>query len=44
MELISLQNISRFYSDRKIRALNNITLSISQGELVSIIGPSGSGK
>lgn len=44
MELISLQNISRFYSDRKIRALNNITLSISQGELVSITGPSGSGK
>lgn len=44
MELISLHNISRFYSDRKIRALNNITLSVSQGELVSIIGPSGSGK
>ncbi len=44
MDLISLKNISRFYNDHKIRALNNITLSIPQGEFVSIIGPSGSGK
>jgi ABC-type lipoprotein export system ATPase subunit len=43
-EIISLQNISRFYNNRKIKALSDITLSISQGEFVSITGPSGSGK
>ena len=43
-EIISLKDISRFYNNRKIKALNNITLSISQGEFVSVTGPSGSGK
>ncbi len=44
MDLISLNNVSKFYNGKHIKALNNITLSISKGEFVSIVGPSGSGK
>lgn len=43
-ELISLNNVSKFYNGKQIRALSNISLSISKGEFVSISGPSGSGK
>ncbi len=43
-ELISLKNISKLYNGGQIKALDNITLSILQGEFVSIVGPSGSGK
>lgn len=43
-ELILLKNISRYYNAQKIIALNNVNLTIAQGEFVSIIGPSGSGK
>lgn len=43
-DLISLNNVSKFYNGKQIKALSNVTLSISQGEFVSIVGPSGSGK
>ena len=42
-ELISLENLSKVY-DGYTTALNNISLSINNGEWTSIIGPSGSGK
>jgi len=43
-ELISLNNVSKFYNKKQIKALNKVSLSISQDEFVSIVGPSGSGK
>ncbi|MBQ6631192.1 MAG: ABC transporter ATP-binding protein [Romboutsia sp.] len=44
--MIKLKNISKSYelSGEKITALDNINLEIKEGEFVSIIGKSGSGK
>jgi putative ABC transport system ATP-binding protein len=46
MALVELRNVSKIYrlGDEEIRALDNITLDIDEGEFISIIGPSGSGK
>lgn len=45
--LLTLKNISFSYngdSDNKTDVLDNINLTISQGEIVSVIGPNGCGK
>ncbi|WP_055072025.1 ABC transporter ATP-binding protein [Clostridium massiliamazoniense] len=45
MEAIKLKNINRIYGNKvKTQVLFDINLSIEQGEFVSIIGQSGSGK
>src|SRR5512135_623898 len=46
MALLELRNISKIYrlGEEEIRALDDVTLDIEEGEFISIIGPSGSGK
>ena len=39
---IEIKSINAFYE--KLHVLKNIELSVSKGEIVSLIGPSGSGK
>lgn len=45
-KIIIMQNVSRIYKmgENEIRALDNISFSVNQGEFISIMGPSGSGK
>jgi putative ABC transport system ATP-binding protein len=46
MPLVELRNVSKIYrlGEEEIRALDDISLDIGEGEFISIIGPSGSGK
>lgn len=46
MALLELRNVSKIYhlGGEEIRALDDVSLTLEQGEFVSIIGPSGSGK
>lgn len=41
-----LKNVSKVYKEgnEEVKAMDNVSLSIEQGEFVAIIGPSGSGK
>ncbi len=44
--MIELRNVMRTYKmgDEEIHALNNVDLTITDGEFVAVVGPSGSGK
>jgi putative ABC transport system ATP-binding protein len=46
MALVELRNVSKIYQlgGEEIRALDDVSLDIAEGEFISIIGPSGSGK
>ena len=42
MKLLEIKNLSKSFDGKKV--LEDISLSVDQGEVVSILGPSGSGK
>ena len=46
MALLELRNVSKIYhtGGEEIRALDDVSLDLQNGEFISIIGPSGSGK
>ncbi len=46
MELISVKNICKTYGtgENQVKALDNVSFTVEQGEFIAIIGPSGSGK
>lgn len=46
MKILQIENLSKVYGkgDTMVKALDNVSFSVEQGEFVAIIGPSGSGK
>ncbi len=46
MNIIEVENLTKIYKSRKktVKALENVTFSVQQGQFVAITGPSGSGK
>lgn len=46
MEILKVENLSKIYGkgETKVKAIDDISFSVEEGEFVAIIGPSGSGK
>lgn len=46
MEILKVEKLSKYYGENetKIKAIDDISFSVEQGEFISIIGASGSGK
>ena len=44
MKILEMNNIKKSFNNDSLHVLNDISLSVSEGEVVSVIGPSGSGK
>lgn len=42
--IISFENVSKTYDGGRVTALDQVSLSVREGEFVAIVGPSGSGK
>jgi ABC-type lipoprotein export system ATPase subunit len=42
--ILEAKNISKFYEDGQVKAVNNLSLKVYAGEVLVIRGPSGSGK
>ncbi|MCI9252582.1 MAG: ATP-binding cassette domain-containing protein, partial [Lachnospiraceae bacterium] len=46
MELLKVEHLSKVYGkgENEVKALDDVSFLVQQGEFVAIIGPSGSGK
>ena len=46
MEILRVENLTKVYGkgENEVKALDNVSFSVNDGEFVAIIGPSGSGK
>lgn len=46
MKIVEFENVTRIYTsgDHKLRALDNVNMTLDEGKFVVILGPSGAGK
>ena len=46
MDILRIENLSKIYGEgeNQVKALDNVSFSVPEGQFVAIIGPSGSGK
>ena len=46
MEVLRIEHLTKIYGkgENEMKALDNVSFTVEQGEFVAIIGPSGSGK
>lgn len=46
MEILKVENLSKIYGkgETSVKAIDNISFTVEEGEFVAIIGPSGSRK
>lgn len=44
MSAVEVKNISKVYGKEKMKAVDNVSFSVSEGELFGLIGPDGAGK
>ena len=42
--MIELSNVSKSYNRSKVRAVDNLTLTVKPGEIFGFLGPNGAGK
>ncbi|MBF2014722.1 MAG: ABC transporter ATP-binding protein [Rivularia sp. T60_A2020_040] len=43
-EILSLQNITKLFAESQIPAVNNVSLTLQEGDILALLGPSGCGK
>ncbi|BAY81444.1 ABC transporter-related protein [Calothrix parasitica NIES-267] len=43
-EILKLKNITKFFVESDIPAVNNISITLQQGDILALVGPSGCGK
>lgn len=44
MKILEINHVQKSFNNETLHVLKDISLSVSEGEVVSVIGPSGSGK
>lgn len=42
--VITIENLKKYYSDGKVKALDGVDLEINKGEIFGLLGPNGAGK
>ena len=43
-EILSLQNVTKTFAESKIPAVNNVSFTLQEGDILALVGPSGCGK
>ncbi|MGF1676833.1 MAG: ABC transporter ATP-binding protein, partial [Rivularia sp. (in: cyanobacteria)] len=43
-EILGLQNITKLFAESEIPAVNNVSLTLQEGDILALLGPSGCGK